>query len=430
MKVEVEVISNEIIKPSSPTPDHLRHYQLSFLDQLCPKTYNPLVFFYELNGDQYQDDYSNISNKIKNSLSEVLTLFYPLAGQVKNDRFIDCNDQGVCYSVALVNSPCHLSDAMKNPLPIELCKYLPFEIQHLTEFSLGVQLNVFDHGGIAIGLCVSHQIADALSCVRFVKTWVAITRGEADQVAHPEFVSGKLFPLTDNPGFDATTLVTKKLVTKRFVFDDSTIEKIRTEPIKDHAKEKRSSRFEALSAFIFNRFAAATSDEYSSVSENGYTMVLPVNLRPKHYPPLPEHSFGNLSRCGVAILSSTGEEYGHDAARQIREGIRQVDMDYIRKVQQGEDPHLNLLREYATKVIMKGGQHVSLCFTSLCRFPLYEADFGWGEPAWVSSASMSFTNLVAFMDTKTGNGIEAYIALKEEDMAKLEADEEFLKAVS
>ena len=66
----------------------------------------------------------------------------------------------------------------------------------------------------------------------------------------------------------------------------------------------------------------------------------------------------------------------------------------------------------------------------MCRFPLYDADFGWGEPTWVSSAAFRYTNFVAFMDTKTGNGIEAYIALKEEHMAKLEADEDFLKAVS
>ncbi|ONI30186.1 hypothetical protein PRUPE_1G235900 [Prunus persica] len=51
MKVEVEVISKEIIKPSSPTPDHLRYLQLSFLDQLAPPVYNPFVLFYEFNGE-------------------------------------------------------------------------------------------------------------------------------------------------------------------------------------------------------------------------------------------------------------------------------------------------------------------------------------------------------------------------------------------
>ncbi|PON71583.1 Transferase [Trema orientale] len=433
MKFEVELISKEIVKPSSPTPDHLRHYQLSFLDQVCPKTYNPLVFFYELNSDH---NITEISNKIKKSLSEVLTLYYPLAGRVENDRFVDCNDEGVPYSVARVISTCHLSDAIKNPLPSELCKFLPFELHPITEFALGVQLNVFEHGGIAVGLCISHQLADALSCIMFAKTWVAIARGEGDRVARPEFVSATLFPPKDDPGFDATSMVTKKAVSKRFVFDASVIEALRLKykskertVLEDQDDQIRPSRIEALSAFIWNRFVAATSDLYSAKTEKVYTVVHPANIRPRLDPPLPEHSFGNLSRFSFVILS-TGQENGCDLVRLIREGIRKVDMDHLRKVQQGEDSHLDLLLNYTKELMVKGGEYISLGFTSLCRFPLYEADFGWGEPIWVSSAALCFSNFIVFMDTKTGNGIEAYIGLKEEHMAKLEADEDFLRAVS
>ena len=433
MKVEVESISKEIVKPSSPTPDHLRHYQLSFIDQLCPDSYNPLVFFYELNSHH---NISEISNKLKNSLSEVLTLFYPLAGRVKNNRFVDCNDEGVSYSVARVKSPCNLSDAVKNPLPSELCNFLPFEIHPVTEFALGVQLNIFEGGGIAIGLSISHKIADALTCVVFAKTWVAVARGEANQIAHPEFVSATLFPPKDDPGFDPTTWATKEAITKRFVFDASVIEAIRLKyqykerTIEDHDDHLiRPSRIEALSAFIWNRFMAATRDERKAEAEKGYTVVHTVNIRPRFDPPLPQHSFGNLSRFGV-VISSTGEEYGYELVKLIREGIKKVDADYLRKVQQGEDLYFHSLMNYAKEIIMKGGQYYMLCFTSLCRFPLYDADFGWGEPTWVSSTALRIKNFVSFMDSKSGNGIEAYIALKEEHMAKLEADEDFLKAVS
>ena len=54
------------------------------------------------------------------------------------------------------------------------------------------------------------------------------------------------------------------------------------------------------------------------------------------------------------------------------------------------------------------GEVVSFNFTSLCRFPLYEADFGWAKPIWVGSPSLTFKNLVVFMDTALGDdGIEA-----------------------
>ncbi|XP_062112575.1 stemmadenine O-acetyltransferase-like [Humulus lupulus] len=447
MKVEVEVISKEIIKPSNPTPHHRRHYELSLLDQQSPKTYNPLVFFYELDVDyhQHQSNLDEISNKIKSSLSEALTLFYPLAGRVKNDRFVDCNDEGVHYSVARVNSPFHISDAIEKAPPGELCKFLPFGLHPVSDFSLGVQLNIFERGGIAVGLCISHQLTDALSCIVFVKTWVAISRrGKADDSDHqvivnPEFNSASLFRPKDDPEYDGDANISKMVVSKRFVFDASAIEAIRSkydegrttsivddDDAIDH--RKRPTRVEALSAFILSRLVAVTSDEHAPKSKKSYMVVHAVNARPRFEPPLPDHSFGNLSRCGFGVFS--GEEKGFEVVRKIRRGIRQVNMEYLKKVQQGSDSHFDAVVGFMRTAIMEGGQPTSFIFTSLCRFPLYDADFGWGKPAWVSSATLTYNNLVVFMDTKSGDGIETYIGLKEEHMAKLEADHDFLEAIS
>ena len=103
MRVEVEVISNEHIKPTSPTPTHLHYYQLSFLDQIFPPVYASFIFFYTKN-----DTYSKISTDItksfssvlKQSLSDVLTRYYPLAGRVKDNINVDCNDEGVLFHEA------------------------------------------------------------------------------------------------------------------------------------------------------------------------------------------------------------------------------------------------------------------------------------------------------------------------------------------
>jgi shikimate O-hydroxycinnamoyltransferase len=66
----------------------------------------------------------------------------------------------------------------------------------------------------------------------------------------------------------------------------------------------------------------------------------------------------------------------------------------------------------------------------LCKFPIYDADFEWGKPVWVCAARLTFKNLVTFIDTKSENVIEAWINLKEEDMAKFECNEELLTHVS
>ncbi|CAB4294802.1 unnamed protein product [Prunus armeniaca] len=192
MKVEVEVISKEIIKPSSPTPDHLRHYQFSFLDQIAPQVYNPLLLFYEHNA-KTQPNSTEISNHLKTTLCEVLNLFYPLAGRIKNNQFIHCNDEGIPFLKARVLD-CTLSDVLNNPIPGELNKFMPVELDDITNsFPLGVQLNIFQCGGFAIGQCISHKIADGLSYFMFSKIWAAIARGDQANINPPEFVSSTLF---------------------------------------------------------------------------------------------------------------------------------------------------------------------------------------------------------------------------------------------
>ena len=49
-----------------------------------------------------------------------------------------------------------------------------------------------------------------------------------------------------------------------------------------------------------------------------------------------------------------------------------------------------------------------------------------GNPTWVGSPALTFNNLFVFMDAKSGGGIEAYINMKEKDLAKVEGDGEFL----
>ncbi|CAB4264178.1 unnamed protein product [Prunus armeniaca] len=71
-----------------------------------------------------------------------------------------------------------------------------------------------------------------------------------------------------------------------------------------------------------------------------------------------------------------------------------------------------------------------LNFSSYCRFPLYDSDFGWGRPTWVGSPALTYKNLVLFMDTKEGGGIEAYVSLEGEVMAKFECDSELLSYVA
>lgn len=127
IRMEVEIVSKEHIKPSFPTPSHLRIYKLSLLDQLIPAPYAPIILFYPNN--DHSTNLNNIPNRLellKKSLSETLTQFYPLAGKIKDDLYIECNDEGAYFVEAQVNG-C-LSECLTQPDLLLIQKFLPCEL--------------------------------------------------------------------------------------------------------------------------------------------------------------------------------------------------------------------------------------------------------------------------------------------------------------
>ena len=255
--INIQVVFKGSIKPSVPTPDHLRHYQLSFLDQIKPSYFMPMILFYS------QEAQTNIltkeqrSDTIKKSLSEALTHFYPLAGRVKSKINVDCNDEGAYYVEA--EAKCQLSDILPNPNPHDMNEFLPLELCDTNGLSLMVQVTFFDCGGMALGVGLHHEVADALSFIMFLNSWSALARGQTD-FKTPIFGSFKLFPPQDMSTFprDFRNVEDKKNVSKRFVFDASKIETLVNKYSDDDGSVRRPTRFEAISAFIWNRFVVAT----------------------------------------------------------------------------------------------------------------------------------------------------------------------------
>ncbi|KAM3753939.1 hypothetical protein ACB098_03G130300 [Castanea mollissima] len=422
MKFDIQILSTDTIKPSSQTPEHLRHYTLSFIDQITPQIFMPFVVFYP------HDASANLSNiehheRLKESLSKVVTRFYPLAGRVKEKLYVDCNDEGVHYVEA--KASCKLSEFLEDPIPNQFNKFLPFELDGVNGIAIAVQVTSFNSGGMVIGIVFDHKVLDACSFFMFLRSWAAIARGYTD-ISIPRFESATFFP-------PETSLSPKKMikdnniVLKRFVFDASAIADLRAKYSTNNKnmENPRPTRMEALSTFIWSRFLAATQPDHDP--NKVYVAFHIADLRSRLDPPLSEDYFGNLSVPAVAVLPWDTEVGFEGIVVPVRDAIRQVDMNYVKKLKE-HGGQTSFMKENMEKFIK--GEVVYLTFTSLCRFPTYDTDFGWGEPAWVTSAKWLYKNLVGFFDSKSGNGIEVWINLEEEAMDKFEADKELQAYVS
>ncbi|XP_050204709.1 stemmadenine O-acetyltransferase-like [Mercurialis annua] len=434
MKIEVEFLSKELIKPSSPTPDHLRHLQLSFLDQIQAPVCMPFVLFYTKDPDFTNSERCNM---LKTSLSKALTTFYPLAGRVRNNTYIDCNDEGVLFVEAQANFPLsnilESSDSAagsKKVHKVRSCydpnsnkKFFPLQLDEGKDFAAFFQITFFNCGGLAISMAMSHKLGDGLSVMVFLNSWAAITResNSDDLIKIPPFGLATIFP-PKNLGFEPRNWIMKdNIITKRFVFDTSVLSDLKTKYSDDNGC--RPTRVEALSAFIWSRFMAAT--QANETNNKLYLVHHAVNLRPRMDPPLSNQHFGNISRIATTLADQDGECDG--IMSRMRDSIKNVNADYVKSLQKS-DGHLNFLKEGTEKVAK--GDVISFSFTSLCNFPTYDIDFGWGKAEWTGSAPLPFKNLAVLLDTNDGKGIEAWINLKEEDMAKFDIDKELLAHVS
>lgn len=248
MNMEVDFISKETIKPSIQTPQHLKTFKLSSLDQFRPSHYIPLILFYTPDSvDQIDKDH------LKKSFSETLTRFYPLAGRIKDkNTWVDCTDEGVDYIEARIHGK--ISDfTMTSNL---LHKLVPVHTNSPTEVPAIVQVNLFDSGGAAITVCISHKIGDTSTYTTFIDGWAATARGAAaDKQVCPTFDSQTLFPVdmaTDFTGYGSSDEEeNENLVTKRLVFHEAKVTALRQRIAETQTTLKYPTRVEAVSALIW-----------------------------------------------------------------------------------------------------------------------------------------------------------------------------------
>ena len=179
-----------------------------------------------------------------------------------------------------------------------------------------------------------------------------VARGESDSIC-PQITSSALFPpkSTFSVSQPKSDMTKEKLVLKRFVFSSASIAALKAKYAEESssALENRlyPSHVEALTALIYSRYIAATQVKLGA--KKLHIVFQAVNLRTRMDPPLPEHSFGNISWPTSAILSSeTGQALSQGLVGKLRAAIGKVNNDFVKTLQEDNDP-ANRVREIAGK---------------------------------------------------------------------------------
>ncbi|GAB2221710.1 hypothetical protein Drorol1_Dr00012895 [Drosera rotundifolia] len=180
--MEVRIKCSDLVMLAEPT--WTGAMSLSELDQIGVITHSSFLYFYEPSDVQHLPQTDAVFTTLKDSLSQALVHFYPLAGRLSllgGGRLeLGCNGMGA--ELIKAESSVRLDD---------LCDYFCSR-HHLQSLFppvdknksvdelplLLVQVTTFGCGSISIGISISHAAGYGPSMFHFLSKWARIARGE------------------------------------------------------------------------------------------------------------------------------------------------------------------------------------------------------------------------------------------------------------
>ncbi|XP_040381269.1 hydroxycinnamoyltransferase 4 [Oryza brachyantha] len=427
MAATVDVLTSEVVVPAEETPAGA--VWLSNLDLAARRGYTPTVYFYRANGEPG----FFAADAMRDSLARALVTFYPIAGRLGLDGDgrvqIDCTGEGVVFVTA--RSGYVLDDLMEEFVPCDEMRDLfmppapPASKSSPPGVLLLVQVTYLRCGGVVLGMVLHHSIADGRSAAHFVETWASIARGASPRDAPvPPCFDHKLLAarpartvLYDHPEYKSEPVPPARAVTaSTYASAIITLTKQQVAALK--ARCGGASTFRAVVALVWQCACRARALPPEAETRL-YSMI---DMRQRLAPPLPPGYFGNavirtstVATAGDVVSSPVGH-----AARRARAVTSQGD-DYARSL-------VDYLEGVDTANLPRSGvSRADLRAISWLGMSLYDADFGWGAPAFMGPAIMYYSGFVYVMNAPWKDGAVALaLSLEPESMPefrKVFADE-------
>ena len=420
MMMNIEKQSSKLVKPFVPTPPTLRHYKIGLVDELMPFINVGVALYFPTNSNHDTE----FVTCLEKSLEKTLTRFYPLAGRFVNKTLtIDCNDQGVEFIHAKVNIKLQdiLAPNVNGKFADDFVPSNKFAIDQFHEPLLTVQVTIFECGGVALGVNVSHKIVDASTLSTFVSEWAAMNRKENEiESTGPGFNSSSLFPgrcLSPLPLPLITEDMSSKYTRMMLSFNESVISNLKAKAMaKENICTKYYSKVQLVSSILWKAFIDV--DRATNNIPKNYILLQPVSLRGKMASLIPKNSCGNI--LAFCATEAGNAETSEELVDLLTNNVKKTINIFSNVCHDSEDGQTTILNAVTLKdVNIQESTHV-LTVTSWSKFPFYEADFGFGKPAYAATASVALQRAACLMDDAQGNGVDAHFMVEVENVPYFE----------
>ncbi|KAF5798508.1 putative transferase [Helianthus annuus] len=411
--ITIEKQSSKLIKPSVQTLPTLSHYKLGFIDELALDHDVGVVLFFAANSNHNPNSFA----QLEKSLGKILTRLYPLAGRyVEETHSVECKDQGVEFIHAKVNVK--LQDFLVSEENVKFIdEFIPSKIGVARQQSdplLATQVTTYICGGVAIGVNATHKIVDASTLCTFVSEWAVMNREENEiEFKGPGFNSSILFPGRGLSSMPCPIINIELLTKKKLSFSGSAISKMKAKGTTNSTNQW--SKVQLVSAIIWKTFMGVDLAKHNLQRDS--ILVQAVNLRGKMASLIPKTSCGNLF--GLCTTECTTLERAEELADRLSDSVKKTLTNYSKAHHDCEEGQAMVLNSIISMTNIS--EYTNVVFTtSWCKFPFYEADFGFGKPIWVAPSMTPVHQLAYMIDDAEGTGVEAYVCLEVKEVPYFE----------
>ncbi|XP_062215010.1 phenolic glucoside malonyltransferase 2-like [Phragmites australis] len=384
------------------------------------------LFFYRLAPDA---DVAAILSNLRDSLSQAVRTFYPLAGHLRltpattnrYELYYRPGD-GVTFTVAEYDDD---ADNLSTDDPREFARVAPL-VPRLPEGGavLALQATLLAASrGLALGVTVHHAACDGAGSTHFLHTLAAACTG-AQAPPPPPVIDRTLIPdprgLYDVffqavPSTDEMQFVKMSAdqLIATFTLSKDGVQRVKDAVVAEAARRgiapPRCSSLVATLGFVWSCYQRAKAS--SGSGEGSACLLFPVDHRSRMKPPLPDKYLGNC--VGPALGIASRGELAEAGAGGLLTACTAVAKGIDEAVSGIGTPSMDALIDRIKEVAAMG----TLSVAGSPRFRVYDLDLGFGRPVKVDIVSIARTGAVAMAESRSSaGGMEMGISLKPDGM--------------